>query len=102
MPKGRKYSAAEKHFLELERRLNLRLQRSEESLAECQGKLSDAEKTVEELRYKNEELRDWIRRLLSYTEMSKEDLEATISHDKSVASAAKVFSEIMKSVSLFM
>lgn len=96
--KGRKFSAAEKHFekkrVQYEKQiksLNEQLDSAHRDTRLFRGRYELAER-------ENEELKNWLERLLEYTELSKDDIRQTCDKDKRMAEAA----EWLKKFSSFM
>ena len=91
MAKGKKIDAAQKHFegkkIELEKQikaLNARVSEQNKTISEQRGQ-------IDALSSENQQLKEWIERLLEYTELSKEDIKAACEKDKKIASAMSVF-----------
>ena len=91
MAKGKKFDAAQKHFegkkIELEKQikaLTARVSEQNKTISEQKGHQSA-------LSSENQQLKEWIERLLEYTELSKEDIKAACEKDKKIASAMSVF-----------
>lgn len=93
MAKGKKFDAAEKHFekkrVQYEKRikdLNLQLENAHRDTRYFRSQ-------YEFLQRENEELKNWIERLLEYTELSKEDIKAACEKDKRAAEALSWLSQ---------
>lgn len=91
MAKGKKFDAAQKHFegkkIELEKQikaLTTRVSEQNKTISEQRGQ-------IDALSSENQQLKEWIERLLEYTELSKEDIKAACEKDKKIASAMSVF-----------
>lgn len=91
MAKGKKFDAAQKHFegkkIELEKQikaLTARVSEQNKTISEQRGQ-------IDALSSENLQLKEWIERLLEYTELSKEDIKAACEKDKKIASAMSVF-----------
>ena len=91
MAKGKKFDAAQKHFegkkIELEKQikaLTARVSQQNKTISEQRGQ-------IDALSSENQQLKEWIERLLEYTELSKEDIKAACEKDKKIASAMSVF-----------
>ena len=89
--KGKKFDAAQKHFegkkIELEKQikaLTARVSEQNKTISEQRGQ-------IDALSSENQQLKEWIERLLEYTELSKEDIKAACEKDKKIASAMSVF-----------
>lgn len=85
MSKGKKFDAAEKHFEK--KRIQY-----EKCIKELEQQVKNAHKDIyyfrskfEFLERENEELKNWVERLLEYTELSKEDIRAACEKDKAMA-----------------
>lgn len=83
MGKGKKFTAAEKHFLEKEKgyQNQIRILRERCLILQegCESITIERDKLQDECRAKD----DWIRRLLEYTELSGEDIKRACEKDKS-------------------
>lgn len=91
MAKGKKFDAAQKHFegkkIELEKQikaLTARVSEQNKTISEQRGQ-------IDALSSENQQLKEWIERLLEYTELSKEDIKAACEKDKKIASAMSIF-----------
>lgn len=91
MAKGKKFDVAQKHFegkkIELEKQikaLTTRVSEQNKTISEQRGQ-------IDALSSENQQLKEWIERLLEYTELSKEDIKAACEKDKKIASAASLF-----------
>jgi len=87
--KGKKFTAAEKHFekkrLQYVKRikeLNEQLESAHRDTRLFRGRYELAER-------ENEELKAWVARLLEYTELSKEDIKQACDKDKKMAEATE-------------
>lgn len=86
--KGKKFTAAEKHFQEKETKLRkemndwrtVAIERAED-IVELKEELRQAKSTIVQQQ-------DWIERLLQYTELSLDDIKAACEKDKAVAACA--------------
>ena len=86
--KGKKFTAAEKHFQEKEAKLRkemndwrtVAIERSE-NIVELEEELRQAKSTIAQQQ-------DWIERLLQYAELSLDDIKAACEKDKAVAACA--------------
>ena len=88
--KGKKFSAAEKHFQEKEVKLRKEVQRWQTRAIEQSQRVEELERSLKEANNIVEQQRDWIERLLQYTELSKEDIKAACEKDKSLAACAEM------------
>lgn len=91
MAKGKKFDAAQKHFegkkIELEKQIKVLTAR----VSEQNKTISEQRGQIDALSSENLQLKEWIERLLEYTELSKEDIKAACEKDKKIASAMSVF-----------
>lgn len=91
MAKGKKFDAAQKHFerkkIELEKQIKILTAR----VSEQNKIISEQKGQIDALSSENLQLKEWIERLLEYTELSKEDIKAACEKDKKIASAMSVF-----------
>lgn len=91
MAKGKKFDAAQKHFegkkIELEKQIKALTAR----VSEQNKTISEQKGQIDALSTENQQLKEWIERLLEYTELSKEDIKAACEKDKKIASAMSVF-----------
>lgn len=91
MAKGKKFDAAQKHFegkkIELEKQIKVLTAR----VSEQNKTISEQKGQIDALSSENQQLKEWIERLLEYTELSKEDIKAACEKDKKIASAMSVF-----------
>ena len=89
MPKGKKFDAAEKHFAKERERLNKEIKCLKQQVENAHRDTYRFRSQAEFLERENEELKNWIERLLEYTELSKEDIRAACEKDKSMGEAVK-------------
>ena len=82
MSKGKKFTAAEKHFIEKEQRYQRQIKRLNEYIAAQDLEIARLKVAVNE---RDKEIllqTDWINRLLEYTELDREDIKAVCEADK--------------------
>lgn len=82
MPKGKKFTAAEKHFIEKEQRYQRQIKRLNEYIAAQDLEIARLKVAVNE---RDKEIllqTDWINRLLEYTELDREDIKTVCEADK--------------------
>lgn len=93
MPKGKKFDAAEKHFMKKETAYRKEIR-----------ELSDQNKKLiqkaNELESENERLNDWVERLLKYTELSPEQLKEHIQDIKKMAKMSEM-TDVLKLVNAY-
>ncbi len=107
MPRGKKYNAAEKHFIEKERRYQKQIRCLNDVIAAQKLEIEQLKIAVNERDNKILSQTDWINRLLEYTELEKEDIKAACETDKRRkqqhrdAVAALAFAERIRQQCLF-
>lgn len=82
MPKGKKFDAAEKHFILKEAWYSKRIQTQRESINLLIEEKDKLKLKIQELENDNEKLQDWVERLLDYTDLSQEDIKKVCEQDK--------------------
>ena len=82
MPKGKKYNAAEKHFIEKEQRYQRQIRYLNDLIAAQDLEIRRLKAAVNERDNQILSQTDWINRLLEYTELNKEDIKAACEADK--------------------
>lgn len=93
--KGKNYTAAEKHFIKKQEQYTATIRRLEETVASLRAIVTDLTDENFKLLNENEQLHEWIERLLSYTELSLDDIKEACKKDKEGATALKMFNTIM-------
>lgn len=96
MSKGKKYDAAEKHFRKKEEDYQRRIKYLESTIFQLQSDMSRLAGENGELLAENDSLKDWVERLLSYTELSKEDIKTVCEQDKKRGEALAAFTNMTK------
>lgn len=89
MAKGKKFDAAEKHFAKERERLDKEIKYLKQQLENAHRDTRLFRSRLELYERENEELKNWIERLLEYTELSKDDIKQACEKDKNMAEAAK-------------
>ncbi len=87
MSKGKNFDAAEKHFEKKRAQYEKRIKDLNQQLENAHRDTRHFRSRYEFLQRENEELKNWIERLLEYTELSKEDIKAACEKDKQAAEA---------------
>ncbi len=87
MGKGKKFDAAEKHFEKKRIQYERHIKYLEDQLSIARAELRAVIAKYDFSERENEELKNWIERLLEYTELSKEDIKAACEKDKKAAEA---------------
>ena len=93
MAKGKKFDAAEKHFEKKRVQYEKRIKDLNQQLENAHRDTRYFRSRYEFLQRENEELKNWIERLLEYTELSKEDIKAACEKDKRAAEALSWLSQ---------
>lgn len=96
MPKGKKFNAAEKHFKMKEEDYRYKIKKLENIISHLH---MDTQRLTDEnrsLAAENNALKEWIDRLLTYTELSKGDIKAACEQDKKRDEALVSLSGLLK------
>lgn len=91
MAKGKKFDAAQKHFEGKKIELEKQIKHLTARVSEQNKVISEQKVQIDALSSENLQLKEWIERLLEYTELSKEDIKAACEKDKKIASVMSVF-----------
>lgn len=86
--KGKKFTAAEKHFQEKEVKLRKDIQYWQELAISRAKYITELETALRDVTAKVSQQQDWIERLLQYTELSQADIKAACEKDKQLAACA--------------
>lgn len=95
--KGKKFTAAEKHFEKRRLDYEKKIAALKTSLDESNKERSCYMEKASALEAENETLRNWVERLLEYTELAKDDIRIACEKDKNIALAVGM----MESFGLF-
>ena len=102
MPRGKKFNAAERHFIEKEKAYKKQIARLNEYIKAQDLEIKRLKALLDEQDYKILTQNDWINRLLEYTELEKSDIRAVCEADKhrndaftAVAHAAEAIRRVM-------
>ena len=87
--KGKKFTAAEKHFEKKRLQYEKQIKDLNEQLENAHRDTRLFRSRYEMEERENEELRAWVERMLAYTELSKEDIKQACTKDKKMAEAAE-------------
>lgn len=96
MPRGKKFNAAEKHFKEKEEVYQRKIRHLEEVVSQLQTDMNRLAGENGRLLAENDSLNGWVERLLTYTELSKDDIKAVCEQDKKRGEALSAFTGMMK------
>ena len=86
--KGKKFTAAEKHFHEKEAKLRKEMNDWRTVAIERAKDIVDLEEELRQAKSTIAQQQDWIERLLQYTELSLDDIKAACEKDKAMAACA--------------
>ena len=95
MAKGKKYDAAQKHF-ESKRVAIKKNRHLLDMVCELKAENRQIKSERDALQMENQQLKDWIDRLLEYTELSKEDIAAACEKDKKMKESADMMLSLFK------
>lgn len=96
MAKGKKFDAAEKHFEKKRVKYESEIRHLTDIVSEQNKIISKNEQQISALETENTQLKDWVERLLEYTELSKEDIKAVCEKDKRLGESL----ELLKSLKI--
>lgn len=82
MSKGKKFDAAEKHFEKKRIEYEKKIRYLTDMVSEQNKTIVSNKEKISTLESENTRLKEWIERLLDYTELSKEDIKAACANDK--------------------
>ena len=82
---GKKYTAAENHFIKKQEHYDKQILGLQQSLAATRHKIAELLTENQELRSSNELLKDWNERLLEYMDVTDEDRERILKKDKELS-----------------
>ena len=85
MPKGKNFSAAEKHFAEKEQKYKRIIDDYKRELREAKKIISEKDREYEALITTVAQLQEWNERLLKYMDISEEDIKKVVEKDKASA-----------------
>ena len=91
MSKGKKFNAAEKYFIEKEAKYQSQLRSLTATIHGLRADQAEILHKNQALTDENTQLKDWIERLLQYTELSEADIKAVCEQDKHRGEAVTQF-----------
>lgn len=94
--KGKKFTAAEKHFESKRQEYEKEIKLLKIKLMESRQQTIEWQEKYTSLCVEHEQFKDWIERLLEYTELDKKDIKAACDKDKEAAETFKSFNTLMK------
>lgn len=101
MHKSKKFSAAEKHFQKKIIELKSKIKHYEDQLSYSNKKNIELTVKTHNLEEENRQLKEWIERLLEYTELDKKDIRIACEKDKNIACAANVILSFGEKIGYF-
>lgn len=90
MAKGKKFTAAEKHFFEKEIKYQKEIQQLKETIKEMKQKKNAELGRIHELEVENDTLKQHNERLLKYMDLNESDIKLACQKDKELASTLKM------------
>lgn len=96
MPKGKQFSAAEKHFEKKRLLYEKQIKHLNSCVSDQKAIISNQEAKIQSLSTENTQLHEWIERLLEYTELSKEDIKEACEKDKKLGSLLGIMDIAMR------
>ena len=100
MSKGKKFTAAEKHFHEKEVKLKKDMQYWQDRCIELAKRVSELEYALHESKLTIQNQSEWIERLLQYTELDLTDIRAACEKDKKLAEVASMMCGVSRFLGL--
>lgn len=91
MPRGKKFYAAEKHFMEKETEYRKKIKELSEDLATMHSERLALRTEIQRLKKENADLQEWMDKLLAYTEWQLEDIKAVCEQDKRLGEILTTF-----------
>lgn len=88
--KEKKFDAAQKHFEKKEVELRKRISFLEKQLEAERKSAEQSKERIESLEKENAQMKEWVDRLLQYTELDKKDIKEACEKDKEIANAMKM------------
>lgn len=85
MPKGKKFDAAQKHFMDKEAELKKEIRGLQAELYTANRKLSLLSEKLGQVEAENEQLKDHRTRLLQYMDLKESDIKTICQKDKQAA-----------------
>lgn len=96
MPKGKKFDAAEKHFLKKQEVYEKEIKALKARISELNNTVSGLNDQVVVLTAENRQLRAENEKLLEYSKLTPADIRAACEKDKKTAEAATMVSALFK------
>ena len=94
--KGKKFTAAEKHFEGKKKEYERKIKYLSFELSESQKETLQYKEMCNTLQTENEQLKQWVDRLLEYTELSEKDIKEACEKDKRMEETAQMLTTLFK------
>ena len=99
--KGKKFDAAERHFKKKRVELYKRIDHYKDWAQETINENRELKQTVCDLESENAQLKEWIERLLEYTELDKDDVIKAFQQNKKSAESVNSLVSFFGKVGMF-
>lgn len=99
--KGKKFTAAEKYFIDKEKRYRNEINELKKSLASKLNENAKLKADLNDAQSKIDEQNDWIERLLTYTELSKDEIKDVIAREKKLTDVTLSMQRLLSIVQRF-
>lgn len=100
--KGKKFNAAEKHFIEKEIKYQSQIKSLTTTIQGIKSSQAELLHKNQVLTDENTQLKDWVERLLQYTELSEADIKAVCEQDKHRGEAITQFMGMVNMLNRYM
>ena len=88
---SKNFTAAEKHFAKKQEQYERQIKSMRSTIVEQNATLTELSNNNQKLKVENAQLKDWVDRLLEYTELSEADIKAACEKDKKLAELCGMF-----------
>lgn len=102
MSKGKEFNAAEKYFEKKRIEYEKKIKQNSQTIVDLNASVTGLIFKNQKLEDENYQLKEWVERLLQYTELSKEEIKQICEQDKAKGQAMIDFMGLAKMVSKFM
>lgn len=97
MSRGKKFDAAQKHFEGEKVKYEKQIKYLREEISAQKKTISEQKEEIDSLSSENCQLKDWVERLLEYTELSKEEIKTACEKNVRLANAASLIGGLFSS-----
>lgn len=101
MPKGKQFNAAEKYFDKKRIEYEKRLKQNSQTIVDLNASVTGLIFKNQRLEDENNQLKEWVERLLQYTELSKKEIKQICEQDKAKGQAFVDFMGLTKLLSRY-